>query len=150
MSAYMDRTPRQIIDLTREGFKDDVLSSNTYWLCSSCYACTVECPKQIKITDVMYGLKQCAGEEGAYPAKFPVPVLAREFFRMVRSRGRVTESQIARTLYLKTNIGMLFGMRTLGINLLKTGRLSLRSESIKNTEELTGMIDRAVAQEAKR
>jgi Fe-S oxidoreductase len=35
-------------------FKGEVLSSYTSWLCASCYACTVECPKGIKITDIMY------------------------------------------------------------------------------------------------
>ena len=49
MSPYMDYTPRQIIAMIRAGFRSEVLSSYTTWLCASCYACAVECPKEIKI-----------------------------------------------------------------------------------------------------
>ena len=56
MSIYMDFTPRRVIAMTRAGFEKEVLSNNTVWLCASCYACSVDCPKQIRITDVMYAL----------------------------------------------------------------------------------------------
>src|SRR5512144_765357 len=57
VSTYMDYTPRRVIELTRSGFKADVLRSNTIWICASCYACQVECPKEIGIADVMTALK---------------------------------------------------------------------------------------------
>jgi len=38
VSEYMDHTPRQIIGLARQGFRREVLSSRTIWLCASCYA----------------------------------------------------------------------------------------------------------------
>ena len=103
VSIYMDQTPRKIVAMTREGFKDEVLHSFTIWLCASCYACTVECPKQIKITDLMYALKQKAIKERVYPKRFPIPVLAREFFSVVLRRGRNTESWLLVRLFLKTN-----------------------------------------------
>src|ERR1700690_1813762 len=49
MSTYMDFTPRKIIAMVRAGFRDEVLSNHTVWICASCYSCTVECPKSIKI-----------------------------------------------------------------------------------------------------
>ncbi len=94
LSLYMDYTPRRIIAMVREGFKQEVLRSLTIWLCASCYACTVECPKQIRITDVMYALKRYAIREGIYPSRFPIPVLARLFYNTVRHRGRLTEHAI--------------------------------------------------------
>ena len=39
---------------------DRVVKSNTIWLCTSCYYCTVRCPAGIKITDLMYELKRMA------------------------------------------------------------------------------------------
>ena len=41
VSHYMDYTPRQIIAMIREGFREEVLNSVTIWLCASCYSCTV-------------------------------------------------------------------------------------------------------------
>src|SRR5512140_3965964 len=91
LSIYMDHTPRQVMELVRSDFKREVLRSTTIWLCASCYACTVECPREIRITDIMYELKQRAIHAGIYPKRFPIPVLAREFSEMVRKHGRITE-----------------------------------------------------------
>jgi len=143
LSIYMDYTPRRIIYLTRAGFKDEVLKSNTIWLCSSCYACTVDCPKGIHITDIMYTLKQRAIRDNLYPRGFPIPVLAREFFRMVRASGRTSETRLAIQLLIHTNILKLFGMWKLGLNLIRTGRFSLRQGSIQQTGVLRKMLDAA-------
>jgi len=143
LSIYMDYTPRRVIYLTRAGFKTDVLKSNTIWLCSSCYACTVDCPKGIHITDIMYALKQRAIRERLYPRGFPIPVLAREFFKMVRTTGRTSESWLVIRLLMHTNIMKLFGMWRLGLNLMRTGRFSLKTERIRRTGELQRMLDAA-------
>lgn len=142
MSLYMDYTPRRLMHLAREGFKDEVLKSFTIWLCASCYACSVECPKQIKLTDVMYAFKRRAIQEGIYPNhRFGVPVLAREFYNMVRSRGRTTETWLVVLLFLKTNPLRFLGMVRLGIGMLRTGRFSFLPESIKRRKELQTMLD---------
>ena len=121
----MDLTPRRVMHLVREGFRDEVLSSQTIWLCSSCYSCTVECPRGIQITDVMYALKREAIEQGVYPKRFPIPVLAEQFQRMVKESGRTSETRLAMRLFLRTSwLEILRGWR-LGINLMRTGRLGL-------------------------
>lgn len=130
LSLYMDHTPRQIIAMTRAGFKDEVLKSNTIWLCASCYSCTVECPKEIKITDVMYALKQRAIQEGVYPKKWAVPVLAREFYDMVKRHGRQSEGPLIMRLYLKTNPFAALKQMTMGLKLFSQGRIGLKTESI--------------------
>ena len=131
LSIYMDYTPRQVMELTRSDFKKEVLASVTIWLCASCYSCTVECPKQIRITDIMYELKQRAIQEKTYPKRFPIPVLAREFTKMAASRGRVTENFVATIMFLKTNLWAALGMWRLGLGLLMRGRFALKLESIK-------------------
>ena len=150
LSIYMDYAPRRIINLTRSGFKDEVLRSNTIWLCASCYSCTVDCPKGIKITDIMYALKQRAISEGVYPKRFPIPVLAREFFKMVRSKGRTSENFLATTLLLKTNILGMFGMWRLGLNLVRTGRFIYWPERMKDTSQLRRILEAAPTEQVKR
>lgn len=136
MSEMMQHTPRRIIELTRNGFKTDVLTSNTIWLCTSCYQCQVECPKEIGITDIMYALKTKAIESGAYEKRFPIPVLANEFFSMVKKNGRVSESRLVQKLFLKTKPAKLLAMRKLGIGLIKTGRFSMKEERMRHPEKL--------------
>lgn len=141
LSIYMDYTPRQVMALTRSDFKNEVLGSITIWLCASCYACTVECPREIRITDIMYELKQRAIHEGRYPKRFPIPVLAREFSDMVRKWGRVSETLLVMRLYLKTNPFAAFGMTRLGMGLMRTGRFSLKQERIEKRAELARLLD---------
>ena len=141
LSIYMDYTPRQVMALTRADFKNEVLRSHTIWLCASCYACTVECPQQIRITDIMYELKQRAIHEHIYPSRFPIPVLAREFTKMVHQQGRITEMLLVMKLFLKTSWTAALGNWRMGLNLMKTGRFSLKSEHIRKREELARMLE---------
>jgi heterodisulfide reductase subunit C len=146
LSLYMDYTPRRIINLAREGFKKEVLSSFTIWLCSSCYSCRVECPKQIQVTDVMYMLKRRAIQEGVYPSRFPIPVLDKTFSWMVYTFGRVNESLLASLLFFFTNWFKFLSMTGLGLNLMRTGRMSFLPEQIKRKDELRKILDSIDAQ----
>ena len=136
LSPCMDYTPRQIIAMIRAGFRGKVLSSVTTWLCASCYVCTVECPIEIKLTDIMYAVKRLAIEEKVYPKRFPIPVLASMFFKGVERSGRNTESWLSVWLFLKTNPFQLFKQATLGLRLMLHGRLSPKRESVKRRKEL--------------
>ena len=143
LSIYMDFSPRQVMALVRADFKNEVLKSNTIWLCASCYACTVECPRLIRITDIMYALKQRAIKEGIYPKNFPIPILAKEFSEMVRRKGRITETLLVMRLFLKANWRAVLSSWRLGLGLIRTGRFVMRHERIERRAELAAMLDAA-------
>jgi quinone-modifying oxidoreductase subunit QmoC len=145
LSIYMDFTPRRIIALVREGFRTDALSCQTIWLCASCYSCTVHCPQNVHITDVMYSLKREAIKHRLYPSRFPIPVLAQEFYEMVRRRGRNSEFWLVLRMAFRSNPFVLFTMAKTGWQLVRTGRLSLRHERIRRIRELQSEL--AVSQE---
>jgi quinone-modifying oxidoreductase subunit QmoC len=141
MSIYMDYTPRKLIALAREGFKDEVLRSYTIWLCASCYACTVECPVQISITDLMYMLRERAIAEGLYPRRFPTPVYAQEFTEMVAGRGRSTESLLVVKANMRLSPLDLVKMIPLGWRLWRKGRIGMTAECVKDQAEIRQMLD---------
>jgi len=141
LSAYMDLTPRRLIAMSRAGARDDVLHSVTPWVCTSCYACTVECPKRIPITDIMHALRRIAMREKTYPKRFITPVMTRAFTEMIRSRGRSTESWISLKLYLKTRPSELVKNVPVGSRLMRQGRLGLKRESIEGREDLRTMLE---------
>jgi len=143
LSVHMDHTPRRILAMARAGMRREVLTSRTVWLCASCYACTVQCPRGIHITDLMYALKQLAIREDAHPRRFPVPVLARELFHLVRGRGRVSEFQLLLRLFLKTRAPFLLRRMPLGWRLWQRGRMPLRAEAIRGRDELRKLLDGA-------
>jgi quinone-modifying oxidoreductase subunit QmoC len=140
LSSYMDYTPRRIVAMIRAGFKRNVLTSRTTWLCASCYACTVECPKGVKITDIMYAAKRMAIKEGIYPRRFPIPILARVFYDDVENKGRSNEGAIIIKLYLKTKPWQMLKMMGMGIKLFFQGRMGLKVESIKKRDELKKLL----------
>jgi quinone-modifying oxidoreductase, subunit QmoC len=140
LSYYMDYTPRRVIAMVREGFKDDAIHSFTIWLCASCYACTVQCPRQIHITDVMYTLKREAIKQGVYPKRYPIPVLARAFFDLVRRFGRSSEGLLLVRLYLQTNPLKMLGNAALGWKLFTRGRMSPRIEQIRGKDKLRKLL----------
>jgi heterodisulfide reductase subunit C len=96
----------------------------------------VSCPREIKVTDIIYALKRRAIEDEVYPKKFPIPILAKEFGKMIRGKGRITETRLVMNLYLKTNIFKATKMARMGMGLMRTGRFSLKSESIKNRGQI--------------
>jgi quinone-modifying oxidoreductase, subunit QmoC len=140
MSIYMDFTPRKIIAMVRAGFRDEVLSNRTVWLCASCYQCTVECPKGIKITDVMYALKREAIENKIHLKNFPVPILAKAFFGEVKRRGRISEAYLLIRYYFNYNIFKMLGYSSLGLKLFLKGRLSLFEKGMKNKKNLQALL----------
>lgn len=140
VSPYMDLSPREIIAMTRAGFKEEVLSCLTIWLCSSCYACTVACPKQIRITDVMYALKREAIREGHHPRRFAIPVLAHEFYKLVREHGRNSESWLILRLYARTNPLLLARQMMLGLRLLLRGRMGLKVETVRDRASVRALL----------
>ncbi len=141
LSPYMDYTPRKIIAMVKEGFRDEVLSNRTVWLCASCYSCTVECPKGIKITDIMYALKREAIINKVYPRKFPIPVFSKSFFDEVKRGGRSGEASLLTRFYLRTNIFKAVGFISLALKLFSTGRLKLFEKKVRDKKNFDKMFD---------
>lgn len=140
VSLYMDYTPRKLMAMIKGGFKDDALKSKTVWICSSCYSCTVMCPAQIKITDVMYALKRMAIEKGVYPKGIPTPVLAQEMSNIISRKGRNSEMEVVTRMMLRTNpLGML-KMAPMGMSLFFKGRMEILGEKIKNLPQMRKLL----------
>jgi len=140
MSVCMDYGPRRIIAMARAGFKQEVLSSQTIWLCSSCYSCSVRCPVDIKITDIMYALKRRSFDEDA-GSKNTSKVLAEQFTAFIHRFGRVNEGMVAALTFMRTNPLQALGMASLGMRLLQAGRMTIIPNSIKRRDELKKILD---------
>lgn len=141
VGSFMEYAPRKIIGMVRAGFKSEVLSSYTTWLCASCYACTVECPKNIKITEVMYALKQIAIKEGYHPRRMPIPILASEFSKIVYNHGRNNEGMVIMKMYFKTNPVLPLRNLILGLKLYTRGRIHFIQDRIRDIKQFQGILN---------
>lgn len=54
----MDYSPRALWRLVELGMHDEVWNSNTFWMCTACYSCTVRCPREIPISESMRQLRE--------------------------------------------------------------------------------------------
>lgn len=64
-TAYaMDYTPRQLWQMVQLGMEEEVVNSQTFWLCTVCKSCQVRCPRGISLTDTMVSLKEYAVSKG--------------------------------------------------------------------------------------
>jgi heterodisulfide reductase subunit C len=97
LTFAMDLFPDQIIRLALLGQEDQVLSSRTIWVCSSCETCTSRCPNGIDIAGVMDWLKQEAVQQGkAIPEEY-VAHFHRVFLETIRAAGgRLAEARLLR------------------------------------------------------
>jgi len=79
MTDHMDVLPRMIMRRVQLELEDRLEGLKTYWVCSSCYACQVQCPRGIDIPRVMEALRLTTlrkNKNHIEPSALPVDVLA--------------------------------------------------------------------------
>jgi heterodisulfide reductase subunit C len=131
-----------IFAMLRAGMRQEVLRSNTPWMCVSCYQCIVRCPQEVHITDVMYTLKSMAVKAHMYREASP-PDFSQTFVDMVESYGRSFELGLASRHYLKHYPLRLPGMVPMSLGLLTRKRLGIIPRRIKKMDQLTAILDKA-------
>jgi heterodisulfide reductase subunit C len=141
-ASAMDHTPRAIFAMLRAGMRDEVLSSNT--------PCTVRCPQDIHITDVMYTLKNMALKANMVQDS-TASDFSRTFIRYVENYGRSFEIGLAGIqnmthLKLATRLPNLAPM-ALGM-LTKKGMSPFPPKRIKGMDGLKKILKRAKEMEA--
>jgi len=57
MISEMDVTPSQLMRMVQMG-QSEALDTKTMWMCASCFACTVRCPRGLDVSKVAEALRQ--------------------------------------------------------------------------------------------
>jgi heterodisulfide reductase subunit C len=138
----MDHTPRMIFAMLRAGMRDEVLRSNTPWVCVSCYHCVVRCPQNVHIPDVMYSLKGMAISAKLFKDS-TAPDFAQSFVDFVENYGRSFEFGLATRHYLKHYPLRLPGLTSMGFGMLTSKRMSVTPKRIKNMDQLKSILEKA-------
>jgi len=138
----MDHTPRQLFAMIRADMRDAVLRSNTPWHCVSCYYCTVRCPQEVHITDVMYALKSMAIQAKLYHDAVG-PDFSQTFIDYVENYGRSFEFGLATRHNLRHHPLNIPSMIPMGLGMLTRGRMDLTPQRIEGLEQLQAILARA-------
>jgi heterodisulfide reductase subunit C2 len=119
----MDYTPRQMWRLVQLDDRSELFRSKTFWLCSTCYYCTLRCPRGLPLTETIHELKRMAVAEGFLKETGSIRFY-QSFLDSVRRYGRVRETEMMARYFmaLKSPIKPL-QFTPLGIKLLVKGKL---------------------------
>jgi quinone-modifying oxidoreductase subunit QmoC len=134
LGPYWEHPPQEIFMMIRANKREEVLSSSSMWMCTSCYNCIVRCPRELPITHIMHGLAHYAQRLGLAPKEQPTFKFAQLFWDNLAKKGRVNELKLGLSLYfmngfgagVKTALkmapigqGMLFAKRMMPLEMVK-------------------------------
>ena len=146
-----EHSPQKIFMMIRAGKREEVLSSDSMWMCTSCYNCIVRCPRQLPITHIMHGLAHYANRLGMVPKGQPTQEIAKIFWNNLVKTGRVNELKFSLSMYFKDGfvqgIKNALSMQSIGLGLVKAGRLNpmelFGGHKCKDSDAIKKMIAKA-------
>jgi heterodisulfide reductase subunit C len=124
-AGAMDMTPRRVWRCVQMDSFEEIFTSQTFTLCSSCYYCSLRCPRGLQPADAMAALK-CIAAARQMPQHRSSTLFYRHFLRSVRRNGRVHEMEVM-TGYFAHMKNPLLPLRyaSLGWKLTSKGKISL-------------------------
>ena len=151
LGPHWAHPPQEIFMMIRAGKRDEVLKSDSMWMCTSCYNCIVRCPRGLPITHIMHGLAVYSKRLGMVPKGQPTEHFGGVLWNSVMANGRVNELKIGLALYFKN--GFVEGVKTsiekqaLGMAMMKSKRMSpmemLGGHKVKDLSGLQKMLKKA-------
>jgi len=78
--------PRRIAKMVQLGLKDQLLSNDALWLCTTCFTCVDHCPQGVDIAGIIRVLRNLAVEE-----KSVMPSVSKELVSNILKTGYVYE-----------------------------------------------------------
>jgi quinone-modifying oxidoreductase subunit QmoC len=151
LGPHWAHPPQEIFMMIRAGKREEVLTSDSMWMCTSCYNCIVRCPRELPITHIMHGLATYARRLNLVPQNQPTAWFSQVFWNNMMKKGRVNELKLGLSLYFKD--GFVSGIKEalkhqkLGMNMMKAKRMSagefFGGHGIKDSSGFQKMIKKA-------
>ncbi len=140
MLSFMDHPPNQLIRMAQYGLEEEVLRSNTIWMCASCQTCTTRCPNEVEIAHLMDVLRQEAIRRGIKSTEQDVEKFHRAFVKEMR-RGRIHELSLIGRYKLSTR--KFTDDMKLGMEMFKRGRMKLIPRRVAGAAEVKRIYEMA-------
>lgn len=146
-SFAMDYLPNQIIRMLMLGMKEEVLKSQTIWVCMGCNTCTTRCIRDIEVAHVMDTLRQEAIKAGYAEKGRLVTIFNDVFLSTIRSYGRLFEAGLLMMNNMKT--GNLFKDAQFGLPMMLKGKAKPFPHRIKGRKEIKNIFEKIKRMEGK-
>lgn len=109
LGPHWEHTPQKIFMMIRAGQREEVLKSESMWMCTSCYNCMARCPRKLPITHIMHGLAAYAHQVGLARQKQTTRLFSVQFWNNCVKTGRLNELKLTIGLYFKD--GLMAGLK---------------------------------------
>lgn len=140
VSHEMDYTPREIVRMIQLGLKEEILKCNTIWICTTCFSCSVRCPRGIRPTELMETLKPIAIAEGVNNdySRFD-----KVFSEIIKKTGRASEFLLISKFSVSSfeRIKESIKQAPFGLNLVKKGKFPLTIDKMEDNSELKAIFN---------
>ena len=151
LGKFWDHPPQELFMMIRANKRDEVLSSESMWMCTSCYNCIVRCPRGLPITHIMHGLAHYAKRLGLAPQNQPTAKFSQMFWNNLVKKGRVNELKLGVSLYFingfSEGVKTSLKMKDIGLNMLKAKRMNpmeiLGGHGVKDVSGFHKMLEKA-------
>lgn len=134
MAAETDHRPHDVLRLAGLDRREQLLASESLWLCLGCETCTARCPNDCDPASVIDALKAMAVEQ--LPDALPKPFSAfhHAFLDQIKAHGRISE--LGMMVSYKLRSGALFADATSGPGMFQRGKLHLKPPKIEGVDEV--------------
>lgn len=140
----MDIAPHKLLHLLQYGQIDEILHSDTIWVCASCETCTTRCPNNIDIAHIMDTLRQTCLRRGIKPAQRSVPIFHSAFLGTVKRYGRVQETEMALTYAIsESGLPGLLKLTGMGFTMFIKGKAKIIPSRIRGVNYVRNLFKKA-------
>jgi len=143
-APFMDYTPRRLIGMINADMREQVLNSNAYWFCASCFHCSVRCPQEIDIAGLMYALKRYSMWKNLYKEDLIGPTFSETFVKTIINGGRSYEPILATSYLFSYGVQTFLMEAQNATSLMLKGRIPILPTRIKRLKNFRRVIGRII------
>jgi len=138
----MDLVPRKLWRMVLMDRNEEIFDSETFTLCSSCYLCTLRCPRGLPLTAAMASLKAIAAKSDLTKYRKSTRFY-KSFMESVRRHGRVREGEFMGLYFLSMKNPLLpLRFASLGIQLMKKNKVPFELPAKPGTGNLVRLFEK--------
>lgn len=146
-----EHSPQKLFMMIRAGKREEVLTTDSMWNCTSCYNCIARCPRGVQITHIMHGLAHYSKKLGLAPKHQQTEMFSQRFWDNMMKKGRVNELKLGLSLYFMNGFseGVKVAMKNqkLGMGMMKAKRMNpmeiMGGHGVKDLGNFKNMIAKA-------
>jgi heterodisulfide reductase subunit C len=133
-ASIMEFTPRQMMYMVQLSMKEELLASRSIWNCVNCYTCSIRCPRDIKVSEILDALRAMALKAKAIPRT--ESVYHHSFTKVMERYGRVFEGELMMRFSLLCDPFKLMKESTLGLKMFRKGKLHMMPHRVQGLDKL--------------